>query len=325
MSMERSGLGADQLAAFDRIVREGGFGRAAVALGLGQPAVSARIRALEGAVGGALFTRGRRVALTALGESFLPYARRALEVLGEGIEVAWLAQTGERGRLRLATLDSLAGGLVGPALAAVLRDRPTLDCTVKGGDHELVVGLLLDGLAELGLVVWPCTDAGVADLQAILLLREPVVLAVAPSHPLAGRGPVPLAEVARQARPFFRLRWWQRHHPRLEELARRSGTSVELTMEAGRTLALAGVGGGFFVRTYLAEELARGALVVVPVSDLPPLTRGTALVRRRRAGPLSPAAAALVEALRREALRQGLLVQGGRAGGGSRRVGGGRP
>jgi DNA-binding transcriptional LysR family regulator len=206
----------------------------------------------------------------------------------------------------------------------VLRDRPTLDCTVKGGDHELVVGLLLDGLAELGLVVWPCTDAGVADLQAILLLREPVVLAVAPSHPLAGRGPVPLAEVARQARPFFRLRWWQRHHPRLEELARRSGTSVELTMEAGRTLALAGVGGGFFVRTYLAEDLARGALGVVPVSDLPPLTRGTALVRRRRAGPLSPAAAALVEALRREALGQGLLVQGGRAGRGSRRIGGGR-
>lgn len=37
----------DQLAAFDRIVREGGFGRAALALGIGQPAVSARIRTLE--------------------------------------------------------------------------------------------------------------------------------------------------------------------------------------------------------------------------------------------------------------------------------------
>ena len=88
MLMERSSLDADQLATFDRIVREGGFGRAAVALGLGQPAVSARIRALEAAVGGTLFTRGRQVALTALGESFLPYARRALEVLGEGVEVA---------------------------------------------------------------------------------------------------------------------------------------------------------------------------------------------------------------------------------------------
>jgi DNA-binding transcriptional LysR family regulator len=323
MLMNRSSLDAEQLATFDRIVREGGFGRAAVTLRLGQPAVSARIRALEAAVGGTLFTRGRRVALTALGESFLPYARRALEVLSEGVEAARLAQTGERGRLRLATLDSLAGGLVAPALAAVLRDRPTLDCTVKGGDHELVVRLLLDGLAELGLVVWPCTDAGVAQLQPVLLLREPVVLAVAPGHPLAGRGQIPLAEVARQARPLFRLRWWQHHHPRLEELARLTGSSVELTMEAGRTLALAGVGGGFFVRTFIAEELARGALAVVPVSDLPPLTRDTALVRRSRAGPLSPAAAAFVEALRCEALRQGLLVHG-RTRGGNRRGGAGR-
>jgi DNA-binding transcriptional LysR family regulator len=313
MLMERARLDVEQLAAFDRIVREGGFGRAAVALGLGQPAVSARIRALEAQVGGALFTRGRRVQLTALGETFLPFARRALEVLAEGVEAARLAQTGERGRLRLGALASLAGGLVGPALAAVLRERPGLDCTVKGGDHELVVSLLLDGLVELGLTVWPCSEAAAADLQPLLLLREPVVLVVAPGHPLAGRGPVTSAEVARLARPLYRLRWWQRHEPRLEALAARSGASVELTMEAGRALTLAGVGCGFFVRTYLAAELAAGALLEVPVSDLKAVVRGTALVRRR-VGPLSPAAAALVEALRREALRQGILAPGAAAG-----------
>src|SRR5437667_222008 len=82
----------DQLTAFDRVVREGSFSRAALALGIGQPAVSARMAALESAVGGALFTRGRRIALTALGESFLPYARRALEVLAGGLEAARLAR-----------------------------------------------------------------------------------------------------------------------------------------------------------------------------------------------------------------------------------------
>ena len=83
VSMDR-----EQLATFDRIAREGSFTRAAIALGIGQPAISARIQALEEQVGGTLFTRGRRIALTALGESFLPFARRALEVLGEGIEAA---------------------------------------------------------------------------------------------------------------------------------------------------------------------------------------------------------------------------------------------
>ena len=55
MDMDR-----EQLAAFDRIAREGSFTRAAIYLGIGQPAISARIQALEEQVGGILFTRGRR-------------------------------------------------------------------------------------------------------------------------------------------------------------------------------------------------------------------------------------------------------------------------
>jgi len=34
----------DQLVAFERVVREGSFSRAAIALGIGQPAVSSRIQ-----------------------------------------------------------------------------------------------------------------------------------------------------------------------------------------------------------------------------------------------------------------------------------------
>src|SRR5262252_761880 len=137
-----------QLQAFQRVVRDRGFSRAAFALGIGQPAISARIRALEAAVGGALFTRGRRVALTALGESFLPYARRALEVLGEGVEIARQAQVGQRGRVTLGALGSLAGGLVGPALAALIVEHPEIDVVAKSGDHERIVELLWDGIVE---------------------------------------------------------------------------------------------------------------------------------------------------------------------------------
>src|SRR6476646_9757409 len=87
-------MDVDQLLSFERVVREGSFTRAALSLGIGQPAVSARIQALEAELGGPVFTRGRRVALTALGETFLPFARRATELLATGVEAARLTRTG---------------------------------------------------------------------------------------------------------------------------------------------------------------------------------------------------------------------------------------
>jgi DNA-binding transcriptional LysR family regulator len=297
----------DQLSAFDRIVRDGSFTRAAVALRVGQPAVSARIRALEEQLGGALFTRGRRVALTALGESFLPFARRALEILEEGVEASRQAQVGQRGRVRLGTLASLAGGLVGPALAAFLRRHPGVECVARAGDHERVVALLLDGLVDLGIVTWPCAESDAASLQPLVLLREPVVLVAAPGHPVARHRRITQDELAASGAPLVRLRWWQEHHPAIDRLAARTRPQLELPMEAARTLVLGGDAVGFFTRTYVSEDLERGALVPVEVADLPRIDRDAALVRRARgSGPLSPAAAGLVEAIRARAAALGL-------------------
>jgi DNA-binding transcriptional LysR family regulator len=306
----------EQLTAFERVVREGSFSRAALALGLGQPAVSARIQALEARVGGLLFHRGRRIALTALGETFLPYARRALEVLAEGISAAQLALVGQRGRVRLGVLGSLAGGLAGPALAGFLPAHPHVDVLLRSGNHEVLLEQLLDGLLDLAVITWPVPEPAGSALGAVLVLREPVPLVVHPRHPLAARE-VDAAAVAARAAPLIRLRWWQAHHPAVTALADRAERAVELPMETARQLVMSGTGAGFFTRTYVADELARGDLVEVPVRDLPRLHRDAALVRRTRSD-LSPAAAALVEALRRQAAALGLLHPG-RTGRGRRR------
>ncbi len=291
----------DQLAAFDRVVREGSFSRAAVALGLGQPAVSARILALEDAVGGALFLRARRIRLTALGESFLPFARRALEVVREGVAASRLAQVGERGPLRIGSLGSLAGELVGPALAEFVRDHPQVECTVRSGHHEFLLELLADGIVDAALTVWPPGGTGL-DLQAIFKLREKVILVAAPAHPLARRREVRRDDVARLARPLLRLRWWRSHHPVITALAEESRAPVEIAMEAARRLVLAGTGAGFFPEKFIAEDLARGGLREIRVRGLEPIFRDSALVRRPHA-PMSPALASFIDVLRRVAKR----------------------
>jgi DNA-binding transcriptional LysR family regulator len=294
----------DQLRAFDRIVREGGFGRAALALGIGQPAVSARIQALEEEVGGGLIVRGRRMALTPLGESFLPYARRALEVLGEGLDAARLAERGHRGRVRIAALGSLAGGLVGPALAKFTRQNPEIEVVVRSGAHEFVLELLLDGLVDVALVVWPAEHAELAPLR---LFREPVRLVTHPSHRLAEKRVVEEKELAARARPFLKLRWWRTHHPELSRLAAMCGPTFEVSMETARELVLKNAAVGFFPKVFLASELAAGSLREVGIARLPKIVRDTALVRRKRALPLTPPLVSLVDAIGAEADRLGIL------------------
>jgi len=285
-----------QLVTFDRIVREGSFTRAAVALRVGQPAVSARLAALELEVGGALLVRGQRASLTALGEAFLPFARRALEVLGEGVEAARRAGVGQRGRLKLGALGSLSEGLVGPALADFAREQPEVDCLFRSGEHERVVELLLDGVVDLGVVTWPCSEASAAQLQPITQFREPVML----DEDALGR----------LGRPLLKLRWWPSHHAEILRLAARTGADLDVSMEAARRMVVDGVGVGFFTRTFIAEDLERGRLKALTVSGLEPLFRDSALVRRRN-GPLSPAAAAFVECLRRRAVDLQLISPSG--------------
>jgi DNA-binding transcriptional LysR family regulator len=299
-------MDTSQLLAFQRVVREGTFSRAALTLNIGQPALSARIQALESELGAALFTRGRRVALTPLGTSFLPYVRRALETLDEGARVARSAERGEHGRVTIASLGSLAGGLLGPALVAFRGAHPDVECHARSGDHEFVLELLWDGVVELGLVAWPCHDTTARELTALAVFSEPVVLVVAPAHPLVKQGSVTSAELVRLGRPLLKLRWWQTHEPTILELADKTGASVEVPMEAARCLVRNSTAVGFFPRTYVAEDLERGVLVEVRVRDLDAFERGSALVRRASESPLSPASRGLVEALEAQAERLGL-------------------
>src|ERR671934_178431 len=74
-----------QLEAFVETARLGSVTRAAEALFVTQPALTARLNALEQAVGAPLLVRRRGgVRLTEAGRAFLPYAERALQAVADG-------------------------------------------------------------------------------------------------------------------------------------------------------------------------------------------------------------------------------------------------
>lgn len=290
----------DQLLTFERVVREGSFSKAAFSLGVAQPTVSVRIKALETHLGGPLFHRGRKVRLTERGESFLPYARRAITTLQDGREVARLAPQGGRGRLSVGVLHSLAGRFTGSALRSFLDAYPDVECTVHEGKHWDILEQLYDGVTEVGLLCWPPLDPLLAELTPLLHLREPVLLLASPNHPLAAMTSVRQEDVIALSRPLVFLRWWQATPRALARLCKQTN-AADLPTETAKHLLRSGLGAGFFTKMVAAPELESGELVRIPVDDLPKLYRKSALVKLARREVLSPAAIAFVDYLKKVA------------------------
>src|SRR5687768_11120326 len=90
-----SGLSIRHVRAFLAIAEVSHFGRAAARLDIAQPLLSQMMLRLEQVVGATLLIRRPTVQLTPAGEMFLPYARRMLEELQTGVEVANKTGAGE--------------------------------------------------------------------------------------------------------------------------------------------------------------------------------------------------------------------------------------
>ncbi|MEZ4663409.1 MAG: LysR family transcriptional regulator [Caldilineaceae bacterium] len=297
-----------QLTAFDRIVREGSFSRAARELHIAQPTISARIQALEQEVGGPLLARSNQgVTLTALGVSFLPYARRALAAMLEGAVAVAEAQRGQRGRISIGVLGSLAEALLAPALVQFQAKHPTVDCYVRSADHLYLIEMLYDGVVELAIVAWPCVQPLTGDLKPLLHFHEPAPFVTHSRHPFAQTKGVTQAQIAQSDTRFLPLRWWQITPPEIIQLAAKARFSADIPREIAVYLTREGHAFGFFTQAIVARELAEGSLTAVPVLDMLPIYRDSALVRLDRQTALSPAAIALVEIIREHALRLHLL------------------
>ncbi|MGA9875019.1 MAG: LysR family transcriptional regulator, partial [Solirubrobacteraceae bacterium] len=97
----------------------GGFTRAAERLLVAQPSLSQQIKNLELELGGPLLERlPHGVRLTAAGKAFLPEARAAIAHAERAQRSARSALGLEAGELEVATVSSIAFGLLPPAFEA---------------------------------------------------------------------------------------------------------------------------------------------------------------------------------------------------------------
>ena len=175
------------LPSFLAIAREGHLTRAARALHLSQPAVSAQLAKLEEDLGTALFHRTPNgMELTEAGELFQAYAEQSLLFLEDGRQ----ALDALKG-LRAGTL-SVGGGatattyLLPPLLRRFHEAHPAVRLYVREQGSAAVVEGVLAGDLDLGVVTLPVETRG-DRLHVTPWVQDDLRLVVPPEHRLSRR------------------------------------------------------------------------------------------------------------------------------------------
>src|SRR5580692_11817177 len=193
-----------QLAYVLAVAEERSFTHAAARLHLAQPSLSRQIRLLERELGVQLFNRGPGqglVTLTADGEALLPFIRRIVADV-DATSAEARALTGmARGQLSVGATPSLITRVLAPALVEFHASHPGIELQVVEAGSRQLVRQLASGEVDLALVVLPIADPLVATVP---LFDDPLVLAVAPDHPLATRPTVKVADLDGLALVMFR-------------------------------------------------------------------------------------------------------------------------
>jgi DNA-binding transcriptional LysR family regulator len=185
----------DSLELLSQVASTGSLGRASVAHGISQPAVSARIRGMEAQVGFALVQRTTcGSTLTPAGALLTDWARDVLdaaEVLDAGLSSL---RAGRDARLHVAASMTVAEHLLPRWLVRLATQRPHTAVSLEAMNSTDVAATLLAGGCDLGFVEGPVIAVG---LDARLVGRDHLVVVVAPDHPWARRRrPIEAAELA---------------------------------------------------------------------------------------------------------------------------------
>jgi DNA-binding transcriptional LysR family regulator len=178
------------------IAEDGSFRAAAHRLRVAAPSISQQIRLLELEVGGPLLERLPRGAqLTSAGRAFLPEARSAVLAAQRARRAGRAALTLELAEIEIATVLSLAVGLLPQAIQRMCEAHPGMSVRMHEYSHrDLLEDAVGAGIADVA--VGPMPNAARPG-PAVFLGYESFVAVIGRRHPaFASPAPVPLTSLA---------------------------------------------------------------------------------------------------------------------------------
>jgi DNA-binding transcriptional LysR family regulator len=308
-----------QISAFVEVARRRSVSRAAEALFLTQPALTARLQGLERDLGARLFARtSRGMKLTGAGEAFLPYAVRALDVLADGRMQVNALERGGAGRLAIGAAPAVGTYVLPGLLKRFAESHPRVEVRVRTGHSEEVLDLVLREQVDVGLV----RALRHREIVSTPLYEDRLILVVDPGHEFASSGRIRLEAIAGEQLILFDRT--SSYHELTSALFRRAGVSPAGVMEldnidAAKKMVEQGFGVALLPHTSVVDELAAGRLAEVTIQGAEPVRRKIVAIRRRDAGPATGAVASFLDTF--AAARAELTEWPRRSGGAPRRAG----
>ncbi|MFA7428965.1 MAG: LysR substrate-binding domain-containing protein [Rhodospirillaceae bacterium] len=259
------------------------FHKAAEACHVSQPSMSIQIRDLETKLGVELFERTRRkVVLTPIGREVAERARAVLREVQDISDLARSARAPLSGPLRLGVIATLGPYLMPYVLSAFREEHPDLRLYMREDPSRRLERRLKDGDLDVILVDFPVDMDG---LDGFALFAEPLWLAVAADHPLAGRPSVKAGDLANT--DLLLLEEGHCLRQQVLELAHRVGarehTGFQATsLDTLRQMVASHIGPTLLPALYVAAEAAQDRQIkVLPITDPVP-TRTVGLLWRKR-------------------------------------------
>ncbi|MCK9908739.1 LysR family transcriptional regulator [Microbacteriaceae bacterium K1510] len=253
---------------FVAVVEAGSIREAAESLHVAQSALSRQIQNLEEAFGAPLLSRlPRGVEPTMAGKTLLRHARESLASMALAQDEIAALQGLRKGEVRIATIEPFASEILAALIARFQIRHPSISFDVRVGNTRQVMGLVREGLAEVGIGYNPPVDPA---LTVLATSDEPLLGFVQPGHELADRRSIKFRDLANHWLILPPARSPTRR--KIDDAARQAGVVLRASVESDSVALRLAVAEATSAVAVLARLSGRSAvrqsrLVSVPIDD----------------------------------------------------------
>jgi DNA-binding transcriptional LysR family regulator len=283
---------------FIAVAEEENITRAAARLHVSQPPLTRQIRDLEEEIGIELFERtAKSIKLTEAGRLFLKEARSAMRRVDDAIHAVRAFGREGSSDVHIGYAPSPTASLL-PTVLRVLKKRcPRLQATLHDHSSPEMLAGLREGRLHAAFMMEP-TRAAARGVTFEKLRSYPIVLALAPKHPLARRRSLDVAAVLREPLVVYSRTIYPDYHEFLARIVGPRSKRIAFAEECDSGMSLIAAvqsGKGVAITASTLAETAGRRLAFVPITPAPsPAVVGIAY----RKGQKNPLTEAIIEAAR---------------------------